>query len=275
MSQVQTPMNRLKGLFENLDKKIKLKQSANLHRRVEKRYSYSWETNVRKKIDTDFIRIFELPKNKQNALSLAFSFDYVDIETKITTSIDTIKSIQYSKVYSFEEFKETLRSLVKKLPEQCDSDTFLKHYLETFTFENEEKNNHNIDEDILTVQPLIEQIKAAKKTQKSKHNKLIKTSTQINKAVAETPEYVELQTLLAQQKELEKLIKNSKKQIELKTREIENNHKLSHVKNELNEAEYTVSSLERQLDLETKAICSKHPKNKSSVIRTTIDNLKN
>lgn len=275
MSQVQTPMNRLKGLFENLDKKITLKQSANLHRRVEKRHSYSWETHVRKKIDTDFIRILELPKNKQNALSLAFSFDYVDIETKITTSIDTIKSIQYSKVYSFEEFRDTLRSLVKKLPEKCDADTFLTHYLETFTFENEEKNNQNIEEDILTVQPLIEQIKLAKKNEKSKNNKLIKTLTQINKDLSETPEYLELQTLLGQQKELEKLIKDSKKQVELKTREIENNHKLSHVKNELNDSTSELSSLEKQLEIQTKAICSKHPKNQYSAIRTTIDNLKN
>lgn len=275
MSQVKTPMNRLKGLFENLNKKITLKQSANLHRRVEKRHSYSWDTHVRKKIDTDFIRILELPKNKQNALSLAFSFDYVDIETKITTSIDTIKSIQYSKVYSFEEFRDTLRSLVKKLPEKCDADTFLKVYFETFTFENEEKNNQNIEDDLLTIQPLIDQSILAKKNLKSKHNKLSKTSSQINKDLIQTPEYLELQTLLAQQKELDKLIKDSKKQVELKTREIENNYQLSHVKNELNEAEDIFCSLERQIDVETKAICSKHPKNQSSAIRIMIDNLKN
>lgn len=275
MSQFQTPMNRLKGLFENLDKKIKLKLSATLQRRVQKRHSYSWETHVRKKIDTDFIRIFELPKNKQNALSVAFCFDYVDIETKITTSINTINSIQYSKVYSFEEFKETLKNLIKKLPEKCDADTFLKVYFETFTFENEEKNNQNIEDDLLTIQPLIDQSILAKKNLKSKHNKLSKTSSQINKDLTQTPEYLELQTLLAQQKELDKLIKDSKKQVELKTREIENNYQLSHVKNELNEAEDIFCSLERQIDVETKAICSKHPKNQSSAIRIMIDNLKN
>ncbi len=275
MSQQITPMSRLKGLFDNLNKKIQLRELRTLHRRPERTSQYGYyDKYVTKKIETDFIRLLSVPMNKQYVTEIAFSFDYVNVDTKISTSVNKLDSIQYSKIYSFEEFRQTLKDLIKKLPDNCNADTFIKAYFETFEFVSQEVSDTDIESDVLAVKPLIEKYQQAQKSLTSKQNKLNRTQYRVSSQLHVSEEYRNLQQLLERQKEIEKLIKQSKQQVESKRQEIEKEHSFVKVKNELSEARYHLADVNQEIDHFAQSVISRYPKHKSTFIRDKIDSLK-
>lgn len=276
MSQVQTPMSKLKGLFDNLNQKIQLKELRTLHRRPERTSQYGYyDKHVTKKIETDFIRLLSVPMNKQYVTEIAFSFDYINVETTITTSVKKHDSITYSKVYSFEEFRQVLKNLIKKLPENCNGDLFVAAYFEHFEFITQESSNEDIDAELLAAQPLIETIKDKKKQLNSKQNKLDRTQSKINSQLHESEEYRNLQQLLERQREIEKLIKLSREQVESKKRQIEIENNFAKTRNDLSDADYELNLAQKELLNFEKSLISRYPKNKSSLIRDKIDSLNN
>lgn len=275
--KIQTPMQKLKHLFQNLEQKFHLEELTVLHQRSEKKWrGYSWNSHTTKKIETDFVRLLSVPKNSLNIESIAFSFDYIDVDTKITTSTRSIDlTVNYSKIYSFDEFKQCLKTLIKNLPEKCDVDTFFKVYFESFAFEEQENVNTKIEEDISKVSPLIEQLKASELDLSNKQEQLKKVKVKISKELQSSEEHQEFSELLRQKGELDKKIALARKNADNKLVDIEMNKNLYSFEVALQQSQQRVNDTKDSINKFAKQICVNYPKNLTSFILKKIEEIKN
>lgn len=140
-----TPMNRLKPQFDELKvllgnsfEEIVLNKSE--YKEVIVNFCGDNSEHINKGVRSDFIRLYRLQLNQENTTTLAFSFNYLQLEEKnqkINFSYSVgkrEKKFSHNVEMTVEECRENIKNINKMLTitENCNNDDILKIVREEF-----------------------------------------------------------------------------------------------------------------------------------------------
>lgn len=111
-------MQELKNSFDELSKIIPDFKIVSLNKSSFKQYTNFVQTYTNQGVRSDFVKIFKIKYNQNDAYKVGFSFTYINLEKDdwtIYTSISTQENQNlYSKKITFVEFKEKFNKLLSE-----------------------------------------------------------------------------------------------------------------------------------------------------------------